>query len=331
VSSARHLRISLRFAASLALLLVPSASGAGELRHRVEPGESASAIAGYYYGDHEKATLLLLYNGRSGTTIRAGETLRVPFSEAHVVRPGESWSELAERCCGRVSAYPSLAVLNAMSPREPLPAGRRVVLPAVFSYRLGRGESLALLAERWYGDAELGRVLQTFNEIEDPRRLSVGQRVEIPIVSLALRESLRVERAEADVSPREEAEVSGPGEVASSTATSRPGDDRGSAGRTALFTSRLREAELDFLEGDYPGARAALESLRGPVLSRGSSAEQAELWRLLGHVYVAYDLPAEACAAERRRRALLPFPDPEVDPDLVSPKIRAVLSGCGPG
>lgn len=306
----------------LALLLLSPSSEAGEKRHTVRAGESASAIAKRYYGDYEKAPLLLLYNGRTSTTIRAGETLRVPYAEAHLVRAGDSWSALAKRCCGRTSTYPALAALNGMSARKPLPVGTRVLLPAVFTHPLGRGESLALLAERWYGDAELGSVLQLYNEIDDPRRLSVGQSIEIPLVSLLLLEppaAAPVRRSvEAPPAPRP-APPAAPAPAPAETKAE------------SVFTARLRDAERDFLEGDYSGARTALESLREPLLAKGTDAEKAELYRLLGYLYVAYDLPAEACAAERRRLALLPFAAPPLDPDLVSPKIRETLAGCGPG
>jgi LysM repeat protein len=303
------------------LLLASPSSEAGEKRHTVRAGESASAIAKRYYGDYEKAALLLLYNGRSSSTIRAGETLRVPYAEPHVVRPGDSWSALAERCCGRTSVYPALAALNGMSARRPLPAGARIVLPAVFTHTLGRGESLALLAERWYGDAELGDLLQQFNEIDDPRRLSVGQRIEIPLTSLVLKDS---DSSEPEVK-----------KTASAPAERRPPPQpvaaKAETRAAPAFTAPLREAESDFVEGAYSAARSKLESLREPLLAKGTNAEKAELYRLLGYVYVAYDLSEEACAAERRRLALLPFAPPPHDADLVSPKIRETLAACGPG
>lgn len=308
-------------AVALLLLLACLPASAGENRHTVRPGESASAIARRYYGDYEKAALLLRYNGRTGNTIRAGETLLVPYAEPHVVRSGDSWSALADRCCGRASAYPALAALNGMSARKPLPAGKRVLLPAVFTHRLGRGESLALLAERWYGDAELGDVLQLFNEIEDPRRLSVGQIVEIPLVSLLLKE----------VSPAAPPAVRTASRAPAPPPEPQPFPPPAGLKAESAFTAPLRHAEKGFVEGDYSGARTALESLLEPLLASGTNAEKAELYRLLGYVYVAYDLPAEACAAERRRLALLPFAAPPLDLDLVSPKIRETLAGCGPG
>ncbi len=62
---------------------------AGEREHTVAPGESASAIAKKYYGNFDLTPLLLAYNGREGTLLQPGETLRIPYCEVHRVQRGE--------------------------------------------------------------------------------------------------------------------------------------------------------------------------------------------------------------------------------------------------
>ncbi len=151
--------------------------------HAVSGGESASAIAARYYGDKELGDLLLRYNGRSGTVIRAGEKLRIPICEVHRVGAGDTWSVLSTKYLGKTSKFATLAALNGLKPDHVLRPGEPIVIPVVISHKLGRGESLASLAERFYRDPKAAGVLQTFNNLDDPRRLSVGQTVEIPLVS----------------------------------------------------------------------------------------------------------------------------------------------------
>ena len=283
---------------------------AGEKTHTVRPGESASSIAKRYYGEVELAGLLLRYNDKPGTVIHPGERLRVPYCEVHVVKPGDALSVLAKRYLGRASLHPALAELNGRSPEQPLRVGERLVIPVVVSHRLERGDTLATLAERFYGDLKLGHVLQSFNGIEDPRRMSVGQTVQVPLVSLQLREEV-VKRPAAASPPKEP--VSQP-----PAPEARP---------LPRFPEEIRSAKEAFHDGDYDRARDLLESLRGRIGSSGNDAEKTEFWRLLSFVYVAFDLHDEACAAYRSQAEL--SAGARLDPDLVSPKIRTALSECG--
>lgn len=276
------------------LLAIVPACLAAERTHVVAPGESAAAIAKHYYGDHELASPLLRYNGRDGTVIRPGENLRIPYCETHVVAPGDSWSALARRFLGRADAYPAVAILNGVVPESPLRVNQKIVLPVVVPRALEKGDTLGLLADRVYGDFELGEMLQEFNGIEDPRRLSVGQTIEVPLVTLRLRDGL-------DAPPPEP--------------TPPP---------PSPFEEKLRAARQEFRAGEFEAARQRLERMTDAVRTEGSEKDRAEHGRLLAFVYVAFDLPVEACevfaeSGEARR----------LDPDRISPKIRETLATCG--
>lgn len=291
-------------AAALALCVIwPVPGSAGERRHKVRRGESASSIAKKYYGEFELGAVLLKYNGKHGTVIREGETIRVPYCDVHKVKKGDTWSILSQKYLGRASVYAEVAALNGLSAKQPLQVGNRIVFPAPVPHRLESGDTLTVLAERFYGDVNLSHVLQGFNGIEDPRRLSVGQMLEIPLVSLQLRGT----------------------EVKLPTSAPRETKTRTVAGLRS-FKTELRAAERAFYDGEYASARKQLESLRGPVGSRGSRADQAKLWRLLAFVYVAYDTPGETCTAYRSLIEL--SPKVRLDPDLVSPRIRNALARC---
>ncbi len=279
---------------------------AAERQHTVAGGESASAIAKRYYGDFELAGLLMQLNGRSGTVIHPGEKLRVPYCVVHTVRSGDSWSKLAQRYLGRPSAWPEIAELNGLQRRAPLQPGQRIVMPVVLAHSLERGESLATLAERFYGDLGRARMLQSWNRIEDPRTLSVGRSIEIPLVTLQL--------AEPPAPPAASAEAAA--EEARRRETS------------ARFLGTVRAARRAYDAGDYDRARELLESQRSAAVEKADAPERAEYWQLLAFVRVAFDRQEEACAAWASLHDLTP--SVELDPDLVSPKIRESTAACPP-
>jgi LysM repeat protein len=337
----------MRTAVLLTVVLLASVGvQAGTRVHTVRPGESASAIARHYYGDFAATDLLLQLNGKSGTLIREGETLSIPYCEVHRVRPGDTWSELARRYAGRVSAYPAIAALNGLPPDRPLRVGARIVMPVVLTHELAGGETLARLAERYYGDVDRAAVLESFNGIEDPRKLSVGQAVQIPLVSLVLREDITAgppsPRRDTSAPPAATAGPSSPAAVAEQAPAAPqpppegasmvgeatpPPPSEPSADPGPRFEAQLAAARSAFRSGDYEGARRSLEELRDRIRSEGSDEDRKELWRQLAFVYVAFDLERETCDAYRSWKAL--DDAPILDPDLVSPKIRAALSRCG--
>ena len=80
-----------------------------ELVHEVRAGESASSIAKQYYGGFELTDLLLHYNGKTGAVLQPGESLRVPFCDTHIVRSGDTWSQIAQRYLGQAAEYDVIA------------------------------------------------------------------------------------------------------------------------------------------------------------------------------------------------------------------------------
>jgi LysM repeat protein len=323
--------------AALAALLATTGAPAGERTHTVRKGESASAIAKHYYGDYELANLLLALNDRAGTMIRPGEELRVPYCEVHRVRAGDSWSGLAQRYLERSSAYPTVAALNGLPPEAPLRVGQTIVMPVILTHRLRRGESLSSIAERFYDGTKTAALLQEFNRIEDPRRLSIGEPIEIPLITLRLvpgADEPAPESAKTDPAPvsSKSAEVTKtaaqPEEssVAEVVTEAKPpaAEPAAEAEPVPGYRAELRSAATKYRHGDYERARTLLESIRKDVQTNGTAADRSELGRLLAFVYVAFDLPEEACAAY----ALTGASPKLLDADRISPKIRLTLSRC---
>jgi len=166
---------------------------AGEKTHTVSSGDSASSIAAKYYGDVELGDFLLRYNGKGGTVIHAGEKLKIPYCDVHKVGKGDTWSSLSTKHLEKTQAYPAIASLNGFAAGAVLPVGGQIVIPVVLSWKLESGDSLASLAGRWYGDPNRADLLQLFNDVEDPKRLSVGAAAMDQLASIRLRKSAAAE------------------------------------------------------------------------------------------------------------------------------------------
>jgi LysM repeat protein len=318
-------RIPCVAAALVVIAAVPGISRAGEFHYTVRAGESASSIAKRYYGDFTGAELLLLYNGKSGHLIRAGESLRIPYCELHAIEAGDTWSGLARRYLGRASAYPAIAALNDLDPSRSLTIGREIAMPVVIDHQLARGESLVGLAERFYGDPRWAEALIQFNEIDDPRRLPVGATVSIPLASLRLVAPPAPDPAPTVAEVPHDPEPVEVATLATATELTAPPVER-----PARFGIELRRARRAFEDGDFEGSRAMLQAIDDVVERDGLDSERAELWRLRAFVHVADDEPDEACASFAKLqgdiRGITDF-----DPELVSPKIRSTLGSCGDG
>jgi LysM repeat protein len=315
--------------ACLAILLGGAVGGvpAGETTHRVRPGESPSSIAKHYYGDYELSDLLLEYNAKVGTVIHPGETLRVPHCDEHRVRSGDTWSALSKRFLGRADAWSAVALLNDRVPEQPLQVGQAIVFPVILEHPLARGETLAVLAERYYADRSRSRVLQRFNGIDDPRRMSVGQPIEIPVLSLRLQTGAVSAPPEASApTPPPETSAAADDDQNAFESTTVEVAEAVPAPPRPRFTDELRAVSRRLADGEFEKALTLLNDLRDPLTTEGSDAERAELWKLAAFLHVAFDEQEEACDAFRAFSAL-PGPH-DLEPDLVSPKIRTTLAQC---
>jgi hypothetical protein len=301
--------------------------------HRVEAGESASSIARFYYGDYELADLLVEYNGGGDAAkIRVDQRLKIPICPEHRVRAGDAWSVLAERYVDRGDVWPSIAILNGMLPEKPLTIGTRIVFPVVMPHTLSRGETLAVLARRYYGDPERADVLQQFNAIDDPRRLSVGQTIDVPLIDFRA----AGKPAETDPPPpaerakRDLAATAGGEEatVVEKRAEPKipPAEPEPEKPAGLPFAEPLARAADAIDRGEFERARTTIESLLERVEAAGTDEAKTRLWEMAATLYVAYDEPQRACEAFRKLAALPAEPD--LDPDRVSPKIRRAWSDC---
>lgn len=83
----------------------------------------------------------------------------------HIVKPGETLAQIAERVYGRVEMEKLLVAANALDTGTGIPIvpGMRLEIPALSHHRIAQGESWPILAERLLGDPERSDVLAISN------------------------------------------------------------------------------------------------------------------------------------------------------------------------
>lgn len=315
------------------LLAAVLPAGATEHWHTVAPGESVSGIAKHYYGDFSHTDLLLRFNGRKNAELRPGERLRIPSCTDHRVERGDNGSTLAKRYLGRASAWDTIALLNDLVPEAPLQPGQTIEMPLILRHTLARGDSLSSLAGTYYGDPGRGSLLQAFNGIADPRELSVGGVVEVPLTGLHLERPREEKRESQDVAqprspdpkPRTVARVKPPESTPRNDVAPRA-DAAEAPTLPARFATDFSQAERAYRSGDYEAADRRVEALIERIESIPVAEERSRIWRLAAFVDVAFDRDEKACAAFESMRST--GVSVEFDPELVSPKIRQFMAAC---
>jgi len=305
----------------LILLAAALPAGAAERWHTVVFGESASGIAKRYYGDFSHTDLVLGFNERTGTDLKPGERLRIPYCTDHRVAPGDNGSTLAKRYLGRGSAWEAIARLNGLIPEAPLRPGQIIAMPVVLRYTLARGDSLSDLAAKYYDDPGRGSLLQVFNGIADPRDLSVGQAIEVPLIGVRLSER----RPESKPESKAVAQLPPPKRVPVPVLEPES-EPEAEPVLPAWFAGDFSVAERAYREGDYEAARDRLEQLIERIDAISVAEERSRVWQLAAFVEIAFDRGEHACSAFESMRstgAAL-----ALDPDQVSPKIREALEAC---
>ncbi|MCG8556611.1 MAG: LysM peptidoglycan-binding domain-containing protein, partial [Proteobacteria bacterium] len=156
--------------------------------HIVRQGETLASIAERYYGEPRFERVLVAENGlttEGGSAIVVGLRLRIPTVSFHVVRPDETWADLARRYYGAARrAYVLVAANDAQVGRSP-DTGAEIVVPYPVRHVARRGETLSQIAKLYYANPNRWGFLRRFNS---GLRHSVarGQIVLVPLPTLVL-------------------------------------------------------------------------------------------------------------------------------------------------
>jgi S-formylglutathione hydrolase FrmB/phage tail protein X len=101
----------------------------------------------------------------------------------HTVVAGETLWALALRFYGDAELNRLIATANGIADPDVIDVGQRLIFPDFTRYTVAAGDTLSALASRFYGDAELNRLIATANGIADPNVIDAGQRLIIPDIT----------------------------------------------------------------------------------------------------------------------------------------------------
>jgi hypothetical protein len=274
----------------------------------------------------------------------------------HIVRPGETLAQIADRVYGDAKLERALVGANALDTQggTVIAPGMHLEIPAPGHHTVLQGETWADLALAWLGTNDIARVeLLAHANKGVPWIAPVdGQEIEVPAVLTFIagdnetvngvaqrfwgdpnrgwelnvynrREGVAVRRGEAVLVPMPRLRLTESGRAEARAAAERDG----ASGGMALERQRKADAEVptllaDVRYGRYPEAVARGNRLLG---AGGLTHPQlAVVHRALLEAYVALDArpaAAAACAAWRSND-----PNGSLNPARVSPKI---LAACG--
>lgn len=296
------------------LLLVTTATAAMAQRtsepaavfYRVKRGDTLEIVAAEYYGDRRHAVLLAAENAIDpakqpyAEPLRPNIRLRIPVNRQVTTDIGDSLAGLASAHLGDERRAKFLAGFNEERMLElpegaPLAAGQVLEIPIQFRHRVKPQETLASLALTYFGSERKADLIREYNFLDTPT-VTPGTLLVIPIHRITVQPT---RLAEPDAAARDRAE--------------RHREMQANA-RGALAASRMA-----WRDGDYVAVKDALSALELDYLF---TTDVIEIGVLLGSAWIALDEPDKAMAVFRE--VLARAPAHELDPHLISPKIRAV-------
>ncbi len=212
------------------------------------------------------------------------------FAFTHIVNPGETLAQIADRLYGNAKLESVLVGANALDVQ-----GGTVIVPGM------RLEVPAPIAYRFWGDPNLGWELNPYNH-RDGVLVKRGEVVLVPMMHLRLTDA---------------------GKTEARIAAERDGG----AAATAVDQQRRADADLPQLLADVRFGRYAEAVARGNRILGGgvlTRPQLATVHRALLEAYVAMDAKAAAAAACVAWR--LNEQNAVLDPMRVSPKILAACA-----
>jgi LysM repeat protein len=164
----------------------PPAETADTVWYRAKQNDTYGFIASEYYGDRTKAAFIITENKiQRPAPLKGYERLRVPVVREITSSPGDSFQSIATAYLGDNRRGAFLAEANKMSPDDNLAAGTPILIPFTVTHTADAKESLAQVAQQYYGDAKLAEALKSYNFLEKPT-LEKGEAITIPSINVRM-------------------------------------------------------------------------------------------------------------------------------------------------
>ncbi len=301
--------IILIFASSIALF-------AAVITHTVKEGESLTGIAKIYYGSDERYIILSEYNNiPNPKKIEVGHKIVIPKSIKYKIKKGDSLAQIAKKYLDDKERYKVLMEINAISDPKSVSIDQIIKIPAKIPYTVKKGETLAIIAEKFYGDIKKYSLIASYNFISDPKTLEPGQKLVIPISDLEIVES------KAKKSDEKKAVKALPEKPVSKNNMEKKEAARTEPPQKEEGQQFLKKGMDSYFKGKYDEAVAEINT----ALEKGFKEKEDKLkaHRFLAYTYVAKEDKEEA--KKQFKKALEIDPKIELDPVYVSPKIIEVF------
>ncbi|HEX2569803.1 MAG TPA: LysM domain-containing protein [Polyangia bacterium] len=269
----------------------------------------------------------------------------------HVARPGDTPETLALQYYSNRSLAALVREANKLPPSANPKPGQKLWIPSATQYRVGRGETLEVVARRRLGDARRAHFLAEWNGLKPGAQPPAGSKLLLPELILhratapesfvALAKNLFGDPAQAKMLQAynfHTGALIGRGErilipftmvraQASAGATAaqharKPEDTaRLEAEQAARLAAGVALAEKAYRDGNYTEIPGSL--IRLLASERPSDQQLGEIHRLLAFAYVA--LGVDDLALREFEEMLQHDPKATLDAATVSPKIREVF------
>lgn len=172
------------------LLLSTHAIAESALVHIVRPGETLASIAGLYYGDPRRESVLVAENGltsEGGSAIEIGLRLVIPTVAYHHVHEAETWAELATTFYGDARRSFVLIEANGAKTGAHPDAGAELIIPYPLRHVASQGDTLRKLAKTYYNSTAGMNTIRRFNP-DAKSRIVRGAILLVPLSNLVLTE-----------------------------------------------------------------------------------------------------------------------------------------------
>ncbi|WP_063050063.1 LysM peptidoglycan-binding domain-containing protein [Nocardia arthritidis] len=158
-------------------------------KYEVQPGDTLSAIAHREYGDSSLFPAIARQNHLADpNSIDVGQQLLLPYiTRRHLVTTSDSTAarkQITQRYYGSEDTHVQLIweVVNGVAQRE-IQQGAWLHIPEladVGHHTVVEGETLAVLAERWYGDDHLALLIELANHLPSGSEPAPGHVLIVP-------------------------------------------------------------------------------------------------------------------------------------------------------